>query len=75
LSDIFVNDEVYAWGMDDELAITAFATKHYQESHDASLRCVLAEVPAEMRENAMRNARLAKMIIENPQMAGQVRVA
>ena len=74
LSDIFVNDAVYAWGMDDELAIAAFQTKHYQDSYDASLRCAVANIPNEMLVNSLKNARVAKMILENPQMAGQVRV-
>jgi tetratricopeptide (TPR) repeat protein len=55
---LFATPAVYEWGMDDELAVVAFALGHYQEAYDAAMRCVL-NGPAETRENAMRNARAA----------------
>jgi len=58
--DLFVNPDVYAWGLDDELAIAAFQTGHYRESMEASLRCVLGAPTEEMRLSALRNARAAK---------------
>jgi hypothetical protein len=57
---LFVNPAIYEWGMDDELAVIAFATGHYQEAYDASIRCALSAPVAEMRENALKNARNAK---------------
>jgi len=56
---LFTNPAIYAWGLDDEFAIVAFATKHYKESYDASVRCALnAEHPV-LRDNAIRNATTA----------------
>jgi len=59
-SGLFINPAVYEWGLDDELAVVAFATGHYQEAYDASIRCALAAPTVEMRENALKNARAAK---------------
>jgi glycosyltransferase involved in cell wall biosynthesis len=55
---LFSSQAIYDWGFDDELAVIAFATGHYQEAHDASVRCIL-HAPAEMRENALKNAKAA----------------
>ena len=57
---LFVNPAIYEWGMDDELAVVSFATGHYQEAYDASIRCALTAPVVEMRENALKNARSAK---------------
>jgi len=57
---LFVNPSIYEWGLDDELAVIAFATGHYQEAYDASIRCALSAPVVEMRENALKNARNAK---------------
>lgn len=57
---LFVNPAIYEWGMDDELAVISFATGHYQEAYDASIRCALTAPVVEMRENALKNARSAK---------------
>ncbi|NBO26450.1 MAG: hypothetical protein EBU96_06610 [Actinobacteria bacterium] len=56
---LFVNPAVYAWGFDDEFAVVAFATGHYRESYDASLRAALGAPTTEMRDNALKNARAA----------------
>jgi tetratricopeptide (TPR) repeat protein len=58
--DLFVNPDVYAWGLDDELAIAAFQTGHYRESMEASLRCIPGAPTEEMRLSALRNAQTAK---------------
>ena len=57
---LFVNPAIYEWGLDDELAVISFATGHYQEAYDASIRCALTAPVVEMRENALKNARSAK---------------
>ena len=60
-TDLFVVPDIYAWGMDNELAVAAFATKHYRESYDASLRCCVVAKASDQSicENALSNARLA----------------
>jgi hypothetical protein len=58
--DLFVNPEVYKWGIDDELAIVAFQTGHYREALEASMRCILGAPTEEMRASALRNAQAAK---------------
>ena len=57
--DLFATPAVYEWGMDDELAVVAFATGHYREAYDALMRCVLNAPTPEMQQNAMKNARAA----------------
>ena len=57
---LFTNPAIYAWGLDDELAVVAFATKHYDEAYEASIRCVLRAEHPVLRENAIRNAKAAK---------------
>jgi tetratricopeptide (TPR) repeat protein len=57
--DLFTTPAVYEWGMDDELAVVAFATGHYREAYDALMRCVLNAPTPEMQQNAMKNARAA----------------
>ena len=57
---LFTNPAIYAWGLDDELAVVAFATKHYDEAYEASIRCVLRAEHPVLRENAIRNASSAK---------------
>lgn len=59
----YVNPLVYAVGFDDELAVVAFQTGHFQEAYDASMRCVLNATDVEARESALKNARvcLARM--------------
>jgi len=59
-SFLFVNPDIYSWGMDDELAVVAFATKHYREAYEAATRCIIGtEVPS-LRENAIKNAQEAQ---------------
>lgn len=53
---IYVNPILYSWGFDDEFAVVAFATGHYREAYDASLRAAMGAPTPEMRENALRNA-------------------
>ena len=57
--NLFTIPAIYEWGMDDELAVVAFATKRYRECYDASMRCVLRAPEAQMRENALTNAKAA----------------
>jgi len=57
---MYVNPAIYEWGLDDELAIVAFATRHYAEARAASLRCAFNAPVTEMRINALNNARLAE---------------
>jgi hypothetical protein len=57
---MYVNPAIYEWGMDDELAVAAAATGHWQTAYDASLRCALNAPVPEMRLNALTNAKLAK---------------
>jgi hypothetical protein len=57
---LFTNPAIYAWGLDDELAVVAFATKHYDEAYEASIRCVLNTEHPVLRQNAIRNAKAAK---------------
>ena len=52
----FINPTVYAWGFDDEFAVIAFATGHYREAYEASVRVALSAPTTEIRENALRNA-------------------
>jgi len=54
---LFVTPSVYEWGMDDELAVAAFATQRYRESYDASTRCILMAPEEPMRAIAIKNAR------------------
>ena len=54
---LFAIPSIYEWGMDDELAVAAFATQRYRESYDASLRCVLMAPEESMRAIATTNAR------------------
>ena len=56
---LFVNPDIYAWGLDDELAIAAFSVRRFHQAYDASIRCALAASHPVLRENALTNARLA----------------
>lgn len=56
---LFMNPTIYQWGLDDELAVVAFATKHYKEAYDASVRCILGAEHPTLRENAIKNASAA----------------
>jgi glycosyltransferase involved in cell wall biosynthesis len=56
---MFAMPAVYEWGMDDELAIVAFATGHYREAYEASTRCMMTATTADMRANAAKNAKSA----------------
>ena len=57
---VYVNPGVYTWGFDDEFAVVAFATGHYHEAYEASVRAALGAPAPEMRENALRNAVASK---------------
>jgi hypothetical protein len=57
---LFATPAIYEWGMDDELAIVAFATGHFREAYDAAMRCVLGTGDRAMQENALRNAKAAQ---------------
>jgi tetratricopeptide (TPR) repeat protein len=63
--DLFVTSAIYEWGMDDELAIAAFATKRYREAYEASMRCAILAPEASMRENALSNAKSAYAMENN----------
>ena len=56
---LFVNPDIYAWGLDDELAIAAFSVRRFHQAYDASIRCALAVSHPVLRENALTHARLA----------------
>ena len=56
---MYLNPAIYEWGMDDELVIAAAATGHWQTAYDASMRCAMSAPVAEMRLNALQNAKLA----------------
>jgi hypothetical protein len=56
---LFATPAVYEWGMDDELAIVAFATGHFREAYDASMRCAIRTTDRSMQENALKNAKAA----------------
>jgi tetratricopeptide (TPR) repeat protein len=58
-TDLFINQPIYEWGLDDELAIAAFATGHFKEAYDAAVRCALNAPENSMRENAIKNAKSA----------------
>ena len=62
-TSLFVNAAVYDWGFDDEFAVVAFATGHYNESYAASTRCAINAPVAEMRENALRNLKVTQGLI------------
>ena len=63
-ASLFVNAAVYDWGFDDEFAVVAFATGHYNESYAASTRCAINAPIAEMRENALRNLKVTQGLIQ-----------
>jgi len=57
--DLFVTSAIYEWGMDDELAVVAFATGRFKEAYEASMRCALHAPEQSMKENALKNAKAA----------------
>jgi len=57
--DLFVLPAIYEWAMDDELAVSAFATGRFKESYEASMRCVMTVPEASMRDSALQNAKAA----------------
>ena len=57
---LFMNPAIYEWGLDDEVAIVAFATKHYQVAYEAAVRCILGAEHPTLRENAIKNAKAAR---------------
>lgn len=63
-ASLFVNAAVYEWGFDDEFAIVAFATGHYKESYAASARCAVNAPAPIMRENALKNLKIAQDLVE-----------
>ena len=56
-SYLFATSYIYEWGMDNELAVSAFATRRYRESYDASLRCAMKAPDQSMRDNVLKNAK------------------
>jgi hypothetical protein len=58
-TNLFAIPSIYEWGMDDELAVSAFATQRYRESYDASVRCAMTAPEQPMRDNALKNAKAA----------------
>lgn len=64
--DLFATPAVYDWGMDDELAVVAYGTGHYQEAYDALMRCVLNAPTEALRANAITNARVAAARLNPP---------
>jgi glycosyltransferase involved in cell wall biosynthesis len=57
---LFITPTVYEWEFDDEFAVIAFATGHYREAYEASMRAALGAPTAEMRDKALKNAATAK---------------
>jgi glycosyltransferase involved in cell wall biosynthesis len=57
MNQMFVNPTIYEYGLDDEFAVVAYATGHYREAYEASIRCALYAKDDHMRESAARNAR------------------
>jgi glycosyltransferase involved in cell wall biosynthesis len=55
----YMNPAIYEWGFDDELAVVAFATGHYDVALEALNRCAIYAPTPELRENAVKNARIA----------------
>jgi len=56
---MFAISAIYEWGLDDELAVVAFATGRYREAYEASMRCAMTAPELSMRENALKNAKAA----------------
>jgi glycosyltransferase involved in cell wall biosynthesis len=56
----YVNPLVYTVGFDDEFAVVAFNTGHFQEAYDATMRCVLNTEDPDARAAAIKNARVCK---------------
>jgi len=50
---------VYNWGMDDELSVVAFDTKHYREAYEALIRSAMTVTDDEMRKRVIENAKKA----------------
>jgi len=63
-ASLFVNAAVYDWGFDDEFAVVAFATGHYNESYAASTRCAINAPVAEMRDNALKNLKITQDLLK-----------
>ena len=55
---------MYEWGFDDKFAVVAFVTGHHTESYAASARCAVNAPATIMRENALKNLKVAQDIIE-----------
>ncbi len=60
MSWLFVNRSVYEWGMDNEIAIAAFARGCYRECYEASARCAVLAPEESMRDAARKNALAAE---------------
>jgi len=58
---LFCTPAVYEWGMDDELTVVAYDTKHYREAYEASIRSAVTVTDEGMRSRALENARAAKV--------------
>lgn len=56
----YVNPMIYEVGFDDEFAVVAFSTGHYQEAYDATMRCVLNTTDPSAREAAVKNAQTCR---------------
>ena len=57
---LFVNQSVYEWGFDNEIAVAAFARGCYRECYEASLRCAAWAPDEAMRMAARQNALVAQ---------------
>jgi glycosyltransferase involved in cell wall biosynthesis len=60
---LLVNPMVYEWAYDDEFSVVAFATGHYKESYEASLRVAMNAPVSEVRLHAMDNAKKTQGLI------------
>jgi len=61
---LFATPAVYEWGLDDELAVVAFETKHYREAYEASVRSAMKVTDQGMRIRALENAKVAYAMVE-----------
>jgi hypothetical protein len=58
-----VNPAVYAWAYDDEFSVVAYATAHYRESYEASLRVAMHGPTDAVRLHAMDNAKKTRGLL------------
>ena len=57
--DVYVNPQVYEWGLDNELIGVASELGRWATVRDAAMRCAVYMPTAEMREAAIQRVKLA----------------